>query len=95
MIRVRTALALLSTALAVGCATGSATKVRLTENKDQVKDCKLLGNVGDSWRDAEKKTRANALAEAAGVPPDTVFVLDIQGGPDEVYACPPSSKPTP
>ena len=95
MIRFRTAIALLSTALAVGCASGNAGKVRLTDKKDQVKDCKLIGNTGDSWRDAEKKTRANAIAEKEGVPSDTVVVLDIEGGADEVYACPPSSKPTP
>ena len=91
MIRFRTAIAMLSTTLAVGCASGSAQKVRLTTNKDQVKDCKLLGNVGDSWRDVEKKNRANDIAEKAGVPSDTVFVLDVDGGPDEVYSCKPSS----
>ena len=90
MIRFRTAIALLSVILTVACASGNAAKVRLTTSKDQVKDCKLLGNVGDSWRDVEKKNRANAIAEAAGVPSDTVFVLDVDGGPDEVYSCKPS-----
>ena len=93
MIRSRTAIALLSTTLAVACASGNAQKVRLTDKKDQVKDCKLIGNVGDSWRDVEKKNRANALAEAAGVPSDTVFVLDVDGGADEVYSCPASPAP--
>ena len=92
MIRFRTAIALSSIALAVACASGNAAKIRLTADKDQVKDCKLLGTVGDSWRDVEKKNRANDLAAAAGVPADTVFVLDVDKGEDQVYACP---SPTP
>jgi hypothetical protein len=92
MIRSRTAIALLSTALSAGCVSASAQKVRLTANKDQVKDCKLLGTVGDSWRDAEKKTRANDIATAAGVSPDTIFVLDVEHGEDQVYTCPATPK---
>ena len=95
MIRFRTTIALLSMALGVGCVSSSAQKVTLTADKDKVKDCKLLGTVGDSWRDAEKKTRANDLAKAAGVPADTVVVLNIEHGEDQVYACGTSSKPTP
>ena len=92
MITLRRAIALLSATLAVACATGSATQVRLTDNKDLVKDCKLLGTVGDAWRDAEKKNRAADLAKAAGVPADTVIVLDIEHGEDEAYSCAPKAS---